>query len=103
MLFELDGNTMKEYVFDSSGYVLVDFYATWCKSCESLEHILEDLSDEYYGKLKIYKFNIETDDQIVTNLEIFGLPSLILFKDGKVIKNLEGLFSLKYIKEWLAI
>lgn len=103
MLFDLDSNSIKEYVFDSLDYVVVDFYATWCKSCESLENILEDLSDELFGKVKFYKFNVETDDELVNKLEIFGLPTIILFKDGKVVKSLEGLFSAKKIKEWLSL
>ena len=101
MLFELDQNSIKNHVFETSGYILVDFYATWCKSCESLETILETISEDYFDNLKVYKFNVETDESVVDKLEIFGLPTIILFKDGLPIRRLEGLISEKKIKEWL--
>lgn len=100
MLFELDKDSYDSYVNNSSDLVLVDFYATWCKSCESLETFLENISEEYFGKIKIYKFNVETDESLIDSLEIFGLPTLILYKNGVEVKRTEGLISEKKIIEW---
>ncbi|WP_162163927.1 thioredoxin family protein [Acholeplasma hippikon] len=103
MLFELDKDTFKTLVLDSKELVLVDFFANWCKSCESLETYLENISEDYYGKIKIFKFNIEQDDEILDTLEIFNLPTLILFDNGKEKGRLEGLISEKKIVDWLAL
>lgn len=103
MLFELDNDTFKTHVLDNNELVLVDFYATWCKSCESLETFLENISEEFYGKIKIFKLNVENNDSLVDDLEIFGLPTLILFDHGKEVKRFEGLMSEKKIIEWVGL
>lgn len=103
MLFELDKNLFSLHVNEVSDLVLVDFYATWCKSCESLETYLENISEDYYGKIKVYKFNVEIDEALVDKLEIFGLPTLILFKNGVEQKRIEGLLSEKKLIEWLGL
>lgn len=103
MLFELDSNLFKTHVNSESELILVDFYASWCKSCESLETFLENISEDYYGKIKIYKFNVETDEKFIDSLEIFGLPTLILFNKGQEIKRNEGLLSEKKIIEWIGL
>lgn len=85
----------------ASGYVLVEFYAPTCKSCQSLIPILEDISDEYYGRLKVYKINCETEADLADLYDVFSLPTTILFKDGKPIKEITGLHSYDDMIGWL--
>ncbi|HLS99856.1 MAG TPA: thioredoxin domain-containing protein [Acholeplasma sp.] len=103
MLFELDKVSFQNLVLDESIHVLVEFFAPWCRGCDSYETILEDISDEYFGKLKVYKLNVEDNSEIADAYDVFSLPTLRLFKDGKVINELDGLQSENSLKKWLKL
>lgn len=70
--------------------VLVDFWAPWCGPCRMIAPIVEELSKEYEGKLKVVKLNTDDNQQTATNYHISGIPSLILFKGGDVAEQLVG-------------
>ncbi|WP_406409440.1 thioredoxin [Streptomyces sp. NBC_01643] len=70
--------------------VLVDFWATWCGTCRSLMPTLEDISAEYAGKVRIVKINADENPQAVENYGIFSLPTMILFRNGRVVTQLGG-------------
>lgn len=101
MLYELTKETFKPMVLENKNLVLVDFFAAWCESCLALETILEDISDDFYGQLNIYKLNVENETELTDQFEVFNLPTLLLFENGQVIKTLTGIQSEKTIKDWL--
>ncbi len=101
MLFDINKESFKQMVLKSEIPVLIDFHAPWCRSCLSLETILEDISDDYYGQIKIYKINVEDETAISDKYDVMTLPTLILFDRGKVIKELNGLQSASEIRKWL--
>lgn len=74
----------------SSGAVLVDFYADWCGPCKMLAPVLEGLSKEYEGKVEIVKVNVDNDGEIAQRFGIMSIPTLILFKDGQLVKQVVG-------------
>lgn len=101
MLFDLTKENINEFIHNTSGYVLVEFYSTTCRSCQSLLSILEDISDDYYGKLKVYKVNCDSENGLANQYDVFSLPTMILFKDMNPIKEMNGLKHYNKIVEWL--
>lgn len=101
MLFDLDKETFNEKVLQQKGLVLVDFWAPWCRGCQSLELILENISDDFFGQLHIYKVDVSEHEDLADLYEVTSLPTLVLFNDGKKEKTLVSLQSEDTIKEWL--
>jgi len=77
-------DTFESEVLKSEHPVLVDYWAEWCGPCKMIEPILHELAEEYAGKLKIAKVNIDENQQITTQFKIRGIPTLMVFHDGQV-------------------
>jgi thioredoxin len=71
--------------------VLVDFYAEWCGPCQMMAKVLEDVNGQMGDRLKVVKINTETYQELASKHQIAALPTLILFKQGQVVKRIEGL------------
>ena len=83
-LQENDANFGAE-VLNANEPVLVDFWAEWCPPCKAMDPILDDLSVELAGKVKIVKLDVETNPGIVTRYNVRAMPTLIVFKDGEPV------------------
>ena len=70
--------------------VLVDFWAEWCGPCRMIAPLLENIADEYADSLKITKLDVEANPRVTTKFQVEGIPTLILFKDGKPVERLVG-------------
>ncbi|MEZ2418609.1 thioredoxin TrxA [Luteibacter sp. RCC_6_2] len=71
-------------VLDSDTPVLLDFWAEWCGPCKSIAPVLDQLADQYDGKLKIVKINIDENQNTPRKFGVRGIPTLMVFKGGKV-------------------
>ena len=74
----------EEQVLKSSEPVLVDFWAEWCGPCKMIAPILDDVATSYAGKLRVAKINIDHNQKTPRNYNVRGIPTLMIFKDGKV-------------------
>lgn len=93
---QLEVMTMKiinKSEFDSviaQGVVLVDFFATWCGPCKMLSPVLEEVAKEVEGKLDIVKVDVNQDSELAMRFGIMSVPTMIIFKDGQPMTQLQG-------------
>ena len=83
--------TFKAEVLESPLPVLVDYWAEWCGPCKMIAPILDEVAKEYTGKLKVAKLNIDDNPRTPGEYGIRGIPTLLLFKGGKVVEQIVGL------------
>ena len=92
-MLELTKDNFKKEVLDSDKPVLVDFWATWCMPCKMIAPIVNEISNEYNGKCKVAKLNIDDAMEIATRFGVMNIPTIILFKDGKEFTRVVGVQS----------
>jgi thioredoxin 1 len=103
MPFELTDQNFQKEVLESETPVLVDFWAEWCSPCLMLAPIIKEIDEEYKGKLKVGKLDVDRNPDTAVKYGIMSIPSLLLFKNGKVETQLIGYQSKKSIIEKLNV
>ncbi|TWP27643.1 thioredoxin [Apibacter muscae] len=90
MALEINDQTFKNEVIDSNEPVLVDFWAEWCGPCRSLSPVIDELSEEFKGKLKVVKIDIDANQNTPVEYGIRNIPTLLFFKDGQLVEKVVG-------------
>ena len=94
--------TFEAEVLKSSEPVIVDFWAEWCGPCKMIAPALEEIAAEFKGKVRVAKVNIDENPDSPNTYGVRGIPTLILFKDGKPAATKVGAAPKSVLREWVA-
>lgn len=94
-------DTFEAEVVKSDIPVVVDFWAEWCGPCKQIGPALEELSEEYAGKVKIVKVNVDENPNSPAQMGVRGIPALFMFKDGQVVSNKTGAAPKGVLQGWI--
>lgn len=101
MAIEFNDKNFEQEVIKSDKTVLVDFWATWCGPCQMMGPIIDELSKEMEVKVKIGKLEVDSNPETAGKYEIMSVPSLKVFKGGKVVKEFTGLQNKEVLRKEL--
>lgn len=86
----LTKNNFKDEVLNSNIPVLVDFWATWCGPCRMVAPIVEEIADEYDGRIKVGKVNVDEEPELSMQFRVASIPTLMVFKNGQLVNTAVG-------------
>jgi len=89
-IVHLTDDSFDDTIKNAQGPVLVDFWASWCGPCRMIGPVFEELSNEYAGKVKFAKINVDENPKTPSNYGVRGIPTLIMFKGGKAVDQIVG-------------
>jgi thioredoxin 1 len=98
---QLTDSSFDKEVIQSDKPVLVDFWAPWCGPCRMLSPVVDELAQEYTGRVKIGKVNTDDNAQVATTYRISAIPTLLFFKGGKLVDQMTGVHPKPEIKKRL--
>ncbi len=98
-LIEFTDGNFDEEVLNSNLPVLIDLWASWCAPCHMISPIVEELADEYAGKLKVGKLNVDQNPNVPGRYNVRAIPTLLFFKDGKLYDQIVGVVPKSTIEE----
>jgi len=89
-VLKLSEAAFQKEVLEANEPVLVDFTAVWCNPCKLLDPIVKQFAQEWAGKVKVVKLDVDDNPNLAMNYQVMGVPTLMLFKDGKPVERVTG-------------
>ncbi len=99
-VLQLNSETFDKSVAEDKA-TLIDFFAEWCGPCKMQTPILHKVADEYSDKMNFGAVNVDEAEDIAAKYEVQSIPTLMVFKNGEVVKRAEGMKNENQLKEWL--
>jgi len=99
---ELTDSNFQAEVIKADTPVLIDFWAEWCGPCKIIAPVVEEIATEYQGKLKVGKVDVDNNQQVAMQFGIRSIPTLLIFKGGKVVDQVVGAVPKKMLVEKIA-
>ena len=87
---EINAANFEEEVLGSSVPVLIDFWASWCAPCRMIAPLIDQLADEYSGRIKIVKVNVDEEQDLASRHGIVSIPTLVVYQGGKIVNQIAG-------------
>lgn len=100
-IIELNDTNFDQTLRSATLPVLVDFYASWCGPCRMLAPVLEQLASQMAGEVQFAKVNVDDSPLTASRFRITGVPTLILFRDGRPVDQVEGFMPPQHLAQWL--
>ena len=98
-VIDLNNGEFETEVLKSNVPVLVDFYADWCGPCHAIAPTIEALSNEFEGKVKFVKVDVDSNQDVASSYEIMSIPTIMLFENGKVEDSIVGAYPATVYKQ----
>ncbi len=98
---KVDDGSWDTHVMKAAGLVMVDFWAVWCGPCQMVAPVVEELANEYAGKLQVMKLNTDENPEIAGRYQVMSIPTIMFFKDGKPVEKLIGARPKRQFKEMI--
>ena len=90
MVNRFDGNNFEAEVLKSDIPVFVDFYADWCGPCKMMSPVIDKMAEEYAGRIKVGKVNVDENSDLAVKYGIMSIPNMVFFKNGEVVDRVVG-------------
>lgn len=103
MTIKVTVDNFEAEVMNSSVPVLIDFWAGWCRPCQMLAPIVEDLGKEVQGVAKVAKINIDEEPELANAFKVMSIPTVVVMKDGKVVNATVGVHKKDALRKMLGV
>ena len=100
-LVHVTDTSFESDVLQSEIPALIDFWAAWCGPCKMIAPLLEELSDEYAGRIKVCKIDVDSNTETATKYNVRGIPTLLVFKNGSIEATKVGALSKSQLVEFV--